>query len=114
MQTARETSITERIVAAIKKRYPGAQVRKRHGTVMGVAGDPDLYGCIRGRHFEIEVKRPGEEPTKIQAKRIADWNAAGAITAWVTSAEDAITFLHLNLPRWAHPVFPDEVTTLRK
>ena len=37
---------------------PGVVVRKRHGTAMGVAGDPDLYGSIHGRHFEIEVKRP--------------------------------------------------------
>ena len=52
-QAILESAVVGRIVAALKK-CPGIVVRKRHGTVMGMAGDPDLYGTINGRHFEIE------------------------------------------------------------
>jgi hypothetical protein len=36
-----EKAIVARIMADLKKR-PNVIVRKRHGTAMGVAGDPDL------------------------------------------------------------------------
>ena len=64
-----EKYIVARIMAVLKK-VPGLVIRKRHGTVMGMAGDPDLYGSYRGRHFEIEVKRPCDsrsELTTLQA-----------------------------------------------
>lgn len=46
-QPVLEKAVVGRIKAALKK-FPGVVVRKRHGTVMGVAGDPDLYGTING------------------------------------------------------------------
>ena len=64
---------------------PGCLARKRWGGGMGVAGDPDITGCIAGRHFEFEVKRSGERPTPLQVKRLGEWADAGAITAVVTS-----------------------------
>ena len=54
-----EKYIVNAIMRKLKDRR-GLVIRKRHGTAMGVAGDPDLYGTVRGRHFEIEVKRPGD------------------------------------------------------
>jgi len=42
---------------------------------MGVAGDPDIDACLRGRSVQLEVKRPGEKPTPLQVKRLED--AAG-------------------------------------
>ena len=65
---------------------PGLVVRKRHGTVMGLAGDPDLYGAYRGAHFEFEVKRPNDPAshlTKLQAERIDEWKAGGAVVGVV-------------------------------
>jgi len=75
-------------------------VRKRHGTAMGVAGDPDLYGSIRGRHFEIEVKRPdrSSELTELQRQRLREWELAGAIVGVARSVEDAVTILDLKPP----------------
>ncbi|MGA9626473.1 MAG: hypothetical protein WBQ65_18515, partial [Bryobacteraceae bacterium] len=69
----------------------------RHGTAMGVAGDPDLYGSIRGRHFEIEVKRPdvSSELTELQRQRLREWGLAGAIVGVARSVEDAVTILDL-------------------
>lgn len=85
-----------RLSAAIVKRLnamPGTLVRKRHGSAFATAGDPDITGCCRGHHVEIEVKLPGEAPTKIQERRLAEWAAAGAITGVATSVEEAMAIL---------------------
>jgi hypothetical protein len=93
-----EKAVVTRIMDALRK-FPGVVVvRKRHGTVMGVAGDPDLYGTIRGRHFEIEVKRPNDpssQLTKLQTERLAEWALAGAITGVARSVEEAVAILGL-------------------
>lgn len=97
-QPALEKVVVGRILAALKK-FPGVVViRKRHGTVMGVAGDPDLYGVIRGRHFEIEVKRPNDPSshlTKLQTERLLEWTIAGAITGVAHSVDEALVILGL-------------------
>jgi rubrerythrin len=92
-----EKAVVARIMAALKK-IPGVAVRKRHGTAMGVAGDPDLYGAIRGRHFEIEVKRPNDPSsklTKLQEIRLLEWKAGGAITGVARSSDEALEILGL-------------------
>jgi len=94
-QPVLEKSVVARIMAALKK-YPHIVVRKRHGTAMGMAGDPDLYGTINGRHFEIEVKRPDDpssQLTELQTKRLLEWNLAGAITGVARSVDDALALL---------------------
>jgi hypothetical protein len=90
-QPVLEKSVVEGIMRALKT-YPAVVVRKRHGTVMGMAGDPDLYGSVRGRHFEIEVKRPNcpsSQLTKLQEQRLIEWQLAGAVTGVARSIEDA-------------------------
>lgn len=83
-----EKHIVDSIVKYLRT-VPGCVVRKRHGTAFGVAGDPDLYGAINGRHFELEVKRDGNAPTRLQMKRLAEWGAAGAIIGVVHSVREA-------------------------
>jgi hypothetical protein len=68
---------------------PGCVARKRWGGGYGVAGDPDITGCIHGRHFEFEVKRPGQKPTPLQARRLEEWRGAGAIAGVVESVAQA-------------------------
>lgn len=100
-QPVLEKSVVARIVKALKK-YPHIVVRKRHGTAMGVAGDPDLYGTIDGRHFEIEVKRPSDpssQLTELQTKRLLEWKAAGAITGVARTVDDALAILGKQLAR---------------
>ena len=96
-----EKYIVARIVAALKK-VPGVVVRKRHGTVMGMAGDPDLYGSYRGRHFEIEVKRPCDsrsQLTTLQAQRGHEWSVEGqAIYGVARSVEEAFAILGISNP----------------
>jgi hypothetical protein len=100
-QPVLEKAVVTRIMAALKK-FPGVVVRKRHGTAMGMAGDPDLYGTIRGRHFEIEVKRPNDpssQLTELQTQRLLEWKLNGAITGVARSVEDARTILGLDRPK---------------
>jgi hypothetical protein len=70
--------------------------RKRWGGGMGVAGDPDIDACIRGRSVQLEVKRPGESPTPLQLKRLAEWRQAGAVAGVVTSVEETRELLRSN------------------
>lgn len=93
-----EKHIVANIMRALKAR-PGVVVRKRHGTAMGVAGDPDLYGSINGRHFEIEVKRPDDPrsiPTELLAHRMQEWRDAGAMVGIARSVKDALVILGLS------------------
>jgi hypothetical protein len=96
-QVSLESSVVKRIIAELK-RHPGVVVRKRHGTVMGVAGDPDLYGTIDGRHFELEIKRPDSRSqlTERQVQRLAEWSQSGAITGVARSVDDALSILGLD------------------
>jgi hypothetical protein len=75
------------------KSVPELVVRKRWGSEMAAAGDPDLTGCFRGRHFEFEVKAPGGRLTRIQKARLDEWRSAGAIVGVVRSVEEALALL---------------------
>jgi hypothetical protein len=100
-QIVSEKSQVNRIMAKLRQ-IRGIVVRKRHGTAMGVAGDPDLYGSYRGRHFEIEVKRPNDPRavlTKLQAERLREWNVDGnAIVGVARTPEEALAILGLLKP----------------
>ncbi len=100
-QAVLERHVVAKILAALKNN-PRVVVRKRHGTGMGVAGDPDLYGTINGRHFEIEVKRPNDpasQLTLLQTRRLLEWKLAGALTGIARSVEDALVILGLVRPQ---------------
>jgi hypothetical protein len=83
----RESSIVDSIVKWINSQ-PQAIARKRHGTVYGVAGDPDVDACVRGHCVQIEVKQPGKHPTPLQFKRLEEWGKAGADAIWVTTLDE--------------------------
>ena len=79
-----ERAIVKAILAYLNG-LPGCLARKRWGGGMGVAGDPDIDACIRGRSLQLEVKRPGQRPTALQLKRLEEWRNAGALVAVVVS-----------------------------
>jgi hypothetical protein len=87
-----ERAIVKAILAYLNG-LPGCLARKRWGRGMGVAGDPDIDACIRGRSVQLEVKRPGEKPTALQAKRLEEWRKAGALAAVVSSVEEVKSLL---------------------
>lgn len=94
------------------KSLPAAEIRKLHGTMYAVKGDPDLYGCIAGRMFVIECKQPGKYPSKIQYKRLREWNEAGAVTGVARSLEDAKTILNplLDMPDYRAQLERNRIT----
>jgi hypothetical protein len=64
---------------------------------MGVTGDPDLYGSYRGKHFDIEVKRPFDSKaqlTELQSQRLDEWrNVGNAIAGVARTPEEALAIL---------------------
>lgn len=83
-----ESTIVNSILRWLNKQ-PGVKAEKTHGGRYGKAGKPDITGCVRGQRFELEVKRPGGKPTKLQLKTLKEWEEAGSIAAVVYSLEDA-------------------------
>lgn len=91
-----EASLSKKIVAALNA-LPACHAEKRWtGGVFGRSGQPDVTGCIGGRHFEIEVKLPGERPTKIQNVWLGTWAEAGALTGVATSVDEALAIVGAN------------------
>jgi len=91
-----ERAIVKAILAYLNG-LPGCLARKRWGGGMGVAGDPDIDACLDGRSVQLEVKRPGEQPTVLQAKRLEEWRRAGAVVGVVHSVAEVRALLEKNL-----------------
>jgi len=87
-----ERAIVKAILAYLNG-LPECLARKRWGGTMGVAGEPDIDACIRGRSLQLEVKRPGEKPTQLQVRRLQEWREAGAVVGVVTSVEEVRSLL---------------------
>lgn len=67
---------------------------KTHGGSYGtVVGLPDVMVIKGGRVAWLEVKRPGEEPTRVQLHRQRELASYGCHVTTVTSAADAREFL---------------------
>jgi hypothetical protein len=95
-QVARESSLLRAVERILRKKK--IVFRKRWGGAYGVAGDPDLYLVVDGRHAEIELKRPGENPTKAQLLRMVEWEGAGASVGVVHSVSELLDFLRTFAP----------------
>lgn len=48
------------------------------------AGEPDIIGCCCGQAFVVEVKTDTGVVSKLQEKKLALWEAAGALSFIVT------------------------------
>jgi len=83
----KESDIVTRIKAYIGG-IPKARIVKQHGNAF-IFGEPDLYGCIDGRMFLIETKRPGKCSRPLQAAVQNKWRKAGALVITdATSVDD--------------------------
>lgn len=93
-----EARLSTKIVKWLNEQ-PGVIARKRHGSAYGTT-DVDIYGCVNGRHFEIEVKVGDNKPTKLQEKRLEQWAAVGAITgvAWSLDEVKELMRPYINPP----------------
>jgi Holliday junction resolvase len=84
----KESAIVNKIVAALRAR--GCFVAKLHGGPTQQAGLPDLLVIHAGRVVFLEVKRPGEQPTKLQEHTLAKLRGHGATAVVVTCEREAI------------------------
>lgn len=86
-QTASEKSIVNSIMAWVKAQ-PLTWAMVVHGGPYQVAGVPDIIGVHKSVFFGIEVKRPGQKPTKIQKHMMSLLEDAGAEVTVATSVQD--------------------------
>jgi len=83
------------------------------GTGATSQGEPDIIGVLElveggmGRHFTIELKQPGNEPTPKQAARLRKYADRGSLAGWATTMEEVDAILeHADDPSWRHPDYP--------
>jgi Holliday junction resolvase len=88
---ALERTIVEAVIR--EARRLGWWTMKNHGSTYSVKGLPDVLVIKSGRCAWMEVKRPGEDPTRIQEHRMRELIEAGCPTAVVRSVGDAREFL---------------------
>lgn len=86
-----EKTIVAKVMAQAKSL--GWWPAKMHGNAFMLAGLPDVLVIKDGRAAWMEVKRPGEEPSKIQLHRMRELAGHGCPVAVVFSAADARHFL---------------------
>lgn len=97
-----ETAFQQATVKRIREDY-GGWARKVHGNAVTI-GEPDIDACIRGRAVKLELKQPGEKPTKIQMVKLRLWADAGALSGWaVTMVEVDALLEHVDDTAWINP-----------
>ena len=84
-------TLEKNIVAAIRRRLKdrGILTIKLHGQARQKAGLPDLLALVDGLAVWLEVKRPGERPTKLQAHTLDQLRLSGCRAGVVTTVEEA-------------------------
>ena len=87
-----ERTIVKKIMKYLDS-LPNCKCQKTHGGQFGKAGTPDITGCIDGRRFDFEVKRPGGKVSPLQWKELREWEAAGGVTGVVYSVDDVKNIL---------------------
>ncbi len=80
-----EAKIEKKIVAYCRER----RLYTRKFSSPAHRGVPDRIICGRGRVVFLEIKRPGNEPTRIQLYELKLLREAGMTAQWVDSFEGA-------------------------
>lgn len=83
-----ENTLQRKIQKYLKDNLPDAVVWKNHGNQYSVIGLPDIMCVYKGKIICIEVKIPGNKPTKLQEVSLQKLSNAGAITGVAYSIED--------------------------
>lgn len=83
-----ENTLQRKIQKYLKDNLPDAVVWKNHGNQYSVIGLPDIMCVYKGKIICIEVKIPGNKPTKLQEVTLQKLSNAGAITGVAYSIED--------------------------
>lgn len=72
---------------------------KTHGGGRTKRGNPDLDIVFYGFAVRIELKAPGEEPTKIQERRLAEIESAGGLVGVADSLREVKAILRRAIER---------------
>ena len=91
-----ENTLQRKIQKYLKENLPNSVVWKNHGDQYSVKGMPDIM-CVYERNIIcIEVKIPGNKPTKLQEVTLKKLSKAGAITGVAYSIDDVKQMLIAN------------------
>jgi len=91
----KEADITRQIRDVLKwLKIPHRKIWQGPMSGRGIA---DIIGCLppHGKYFAIEVKRPGEKPTKWQREFLREMEQAGGIAVVAHCIEDVMEGLGL-------------------
>lgn len=96
---ARQGDVCRRAMDRLKREL-GVKAIKFRPDGYTETGTPDVLGCLPpfGRMVVLERKRKGEEITPLQAKRLREWAAAGAIAGVFETADDALAVVMSQCP----------------
>jgi hypothetical protein len=61
--------------------------------LIGIVSVETINGMPIGRFFALEIKKPGERPTKAQARFLDLVRSMGGAAGWTTSAEHAAEWI---------------------
>jgi hypothetical protein len=77
-----------------RRRHLGAYLIGNRRVKSPEAGRADLWGILRsGRHFEAEIKKPGEKPSDEQLEWLGDCARVGAVAFWTDSLDGFIKII---------------------
>ncbi len=91
-----ENTLQRKIQSYLKSNLPNSVVWKNHGNQYSVIGLPDIMCVYKGKLVCIEVKIPGNKPTKLQEITLKKLSEAGAITGVAYSIDDVEKLLITN------------------
>jgi hypothetical protein len=88
MSLSPERALQKKVQSFFQKlRYEGAPLWSQKLNDRTTAGLPDLIGVWRSQAWALELKAPGEVPTRLQKLTLAELRRAGAIADWTDSWE---------------------------
>ena len=90
----KESTIQSEILEYLNN-LPNCKAINNHTGGFDRTGEPDIYACLSGQFIALEVKKPGENPTKIQEKRLREWEDAKGVAGVVTSIQDVRIILDI-------------------
>ena len=89
---ASEKASSKRLVLALNS-IIGCKAYKKHGSVWGEAGAPDIFCICLAKCFVFEMKKRGGVVSAIQEVRLLQWSNAGANCYVAISVDEALNFL---------------------
>lgn len=93
----KESYFQEKVMKALKEKYPAAFIRKISLGAYSQAGFPDVLMIFHGKYYGFEIKRPViGKPTKLQLETISKIRQAGGIAEIVRWPEEAIAMVEEN------------------